>query len=669
MKTSKLLRICVLMFPFVTLCSWLYSQGQTPERPEQLQPYENIILGNCDNLHGWVDANDITTHNTDIGVSQNLWLKAELSCGWTNDFGVDRVKDEADYYMGIWIYDPDGLLVTSIEEDAWNVKNGEIVDIETSCRPVKTGWYTALSYYLCDARMIYPCDYDWDSGEMDDDAKIYFTVKDSDHDGLTDSDEINVYGTDPYKYDSDYDWLSDGREVYYNGKPDYNPDVEDTNAKKWDTDGDGYCDGHEVSLGRNPLNAASKPGQAAVDVSINEILYDWPGADIGHEFIELYNKQSYAVNLSGYYIQASAAGGFKTIVGIPAGKVIGAGSYFLIGGTEVKDVNGKLPDIVANITMQNSDNPGKPYGTDGVRLVKPGGYVLDTVLYGQPNCSLFGDNSCPGQTDELCPDVAAGHSLSRKVAGVDTNKELDWVDLATPNPTSSASTDSDNDGLSNVDEASWGTNPLDPDTDKDGYIDGSEVSAGTNPKSAASRPRIVINEIYYDPPGADEVKKQEFIEIYNPESSPVNMSRCAVQYGGAGFGTGGVGFLEGTVIPAKSFYLIGDSNVQSTFGVTPNLVRGLQMQNGDQNDPAVPYYGKASPTDGVHLVGYRGKVLDTVLYDSPNDSKLQGDASNPAGVNELCPDVQPGHSLSRKTAGVDTNNKNDWKEAVPSPKL
>ncbi len=45
-----------------------------------------------------------------------------------------------------------------------------------------------------------------------------------------------------------------------------------------------------------------------------------------------------------------------------------------------------------------------------------------------------------------------------------------------------ASRDDDADGLSNAEEARYGTNPKNSDTDGDGYKDGDEVKAGYNPK-------------------------------------------------------------------------------------------------------------------------------------------------------------------------------------------
>jgi len=66
---------------------------------------------------------------------------------------------------------------------------------------------------------------------------------DTDGDGLSDRQEMFVYGTDPDRFDTDNDGLSDGDEVYFYG----------TGPLTADTDGDGVSDGDEVKAGTNPL--------------------------------------------------------------------------------------------------------------------------------------------------------------------------------------------------------------------------------------------------------------------------------------------------------------------------------------------------------------------------------------------------------------------------------
>jgi len=70
---------------------------------------------------------------------------------------------------------------------------------------------------------------------------------DSDGDGLSDEDEVNIFGTDPHNRDSDNDGLSDYDEVLIHGTDPNNPD----------SDGDGINDSAEVQLGFDPLAPAT----------------------------------------------------------------------------------------------------------------------------------------------------------------------------------------------------------------------------------------------------------------------------------------------------------------------------------------------------------------------------------------------------------------------------
>jgi len=65
---------------------------------------------------------------------------------------------------------------------------------------------------------------------------------DKDGDGLADSAEVKVHGTDPLDADTDDDGLSDGAEVNVHG----------TDPLDADTDNDGFSDGFEVAMGSDP---------------------------------------------------------------------------------------------------------------------------------------------------------------------------------------------------------------------------------------------------------------------------------------------------------------------------------------------------------------------------------------------------------------------------------
>lgn len=74
-------------------------------------------------------------------------------------------------------------------------------------------------------------------------ANVVLPALDTDDDGLSDDDELNIYNTLPDDPDTDDDGLLDGDEVNtYHTQP-LNPD----------TDGDGVSDGVEVQLGTDPL--------------------------------------------------------------------------------------------------------------------------------------------------------------------------------------------------------------------------------------------------------------------------------------------------------------------------------------------------------------------------------------------------------------------------------
>lgn len=68
--------------------------------------------------------------------------------------------------------------------------------------------------------------------------------KDSDGDGLSDYQELNVYQTNPEQYDSDSDGLNDFEEVK----------IYDTDPNNPDTDGDGFNDEDEILQGFDPNN-------------------------------------------------------------------------------------------------------------------------------------------------------------------------------------------------------------------------------------------------------------------------------------------------------------------------------------------------------------------------------------------------------------------------------
>jgi hypothetical protein len=84
------------------------------------------------------------------------------------------------------------------------------------------------------------------SGRLDD-FRLMHTHWDGDSDGLTDFDEVNLYGTDPGLPDTDVDGIFDGEELTYWGA-DWNADHDSDgliNILDPDSDDDGILDGDE----------------------------------------------------------------------------------------------------------------------------------------------------------------------------------------------------------------------------------------------------------------------------------------------------------------------------------------------------------------------------------------------------------------------------------------
>jgi hypothetical protein len=98
------------------------------------------------------------------------------------------------------------------------------------------------------------------------------TATDTDGDGVTDSDEVDLYGTDPETWDTDGDGLSDGDELFVAG----------TDPLVWDTDGDGVSDGGVEPAARTELVAeeGAAPEATGID-SDNDRLADADEAAFG----------------------------------------------------------------------------------------------------------------------------------------------------------------------------------------------------------------------------------------------------------------------------------------------------------------------------------------------------------------------------------------------------
>lgn len=153
------------------------------------------------------------------------------------------------------------------------------------------------------------------------------------------------------------------------------------------------------------------------------------------------------------------------------------------------------------------------------------------------------------------------------------------------------------------------------------------------PAAAADSAAVVINELFYDAVGDDG--DQEWVEIFNQSADPVDLSGWRLERGGTAFANAFT-FPAGAVIVPGEFLLVGEPAVPDA-----RYRADLNFQNG----------GEAS--DGARLVNGEERVIDVVLYDSPNTSNLPDESGSPG--TSFAPDVSAGHSLARVPDGADTN--------------
>lgn len=157
---------------------------------------------------------------------------------------------------------------------------------------------------------------------------------------------------------------------------------------------------------------------------------------------------------------------------------------------------------------------------------------------------------------------------------------------------------------------------------------------------------VVINEVCYDPDGADTGK--EWIELYNAGNTDVNLNGCKIYSGGSTYSLNYV-FPHFILRPGR-FVLIGGDAVPNT-----HFTHNFSFQNG------------GSESDAIRFVNADSTYTDTVIYDEPNTNALIDDSGLPA--TSFAPDVPSGYSLARVIDGYDTNDcaTDFYAEANPTP--
>jgi hypothetical protein len=342
---------------------------------------------------------------------------------------------------------------------------------------------------------------------------------DSDSDGLNDYDEIFIHSTDPNNPDSDFDCMPDGWELKYGLNPlmddaydDYDNDglinldeyMHDTDPCNPDTDSDGMPDGWEVKYGLNPLtddasDDCDNDGLTNIEEYMNNTFPDNPDSDKdglndGDEVLVYYSNplnpdsdndnlwDGYNITVEGFFHIGELSVGTNPNNPDTDGDGLNDYDEFVLYHTDPNDSDSdndgledgeeiflteffpELMGMYQNIKSTDHTNPLNPDSDDDGLL--DGEEVKSFINRYDGTVIVWFTNPLNPDTDgDRIPDGWEARYAKKIING--------FYNIDPRNP--DASNDSDNDGLTNIQEYNIRTDPNNPDTDNDGMPDAWEV--------------------------------------------------------------------------------------------------------------------------------------------------------------------------------------------------
>ena len=247
-------------------------------------------------------------------------------------------------------------------------------------------------------------------------------------DVITEPLDLNTLGPCTAEPDSDGDGLSDSQEATLGTDPN-NPD----------TDGGGVNDGDEVSNGTDPLDPAddvSTCGEPAFSGATDRATFLWQDCDGSNRWHLRVTGGGTSTGLT-YQGSIQSLGGVASLAGV---------------------------SLEANDVLDTTSDPN----------------VLSYAL-SVWNAGIDGFDFTPSADacfTPIAPDVPAYLGVNR-VPVVSSTLNLSTLQVC------AEAVDTDGDGLTDVEESFYGTDPNNPDTDGGGVNDGQEVSAGKDPLDPA----------------------------------------------------------------------------------------------------------------------------------------------------------------------------------------
>ncbi len=358
---------------------------------------------------------------------------------------------------------------------------------------------------------------------------------------------------------------------------------------------------------------------AAGDVVISQVYGGGgnSGATYTNDFVELHNRTSSPVSITGWSVQYASSTG-TTWQKTTLSGTIAPGGFYLVqqaagaGGTTPLPT----PDATGSIAM--SGTAGKVALTTNDTLIAGGTGcpsvvqgAVDIVGYGSAtNCS----ESAP--TANLSNPTAA---LRNALGCTDTDNNASDFTIGAPAPRNSAS-----------------------------------PAALCGPPPAT---HLVVSEVYGGGGNSGATYTNDFIELHNPTASSVSVAGWSVQYASSAGTSWAVTPLTGS-IPAGGRYLVQEA--QGSGGTTPlpapNVIGTIAMSS---TSGKVALVSNSSALAGSCPTG--GAIVDFVGYGS-SASCFEGTGPTATLSNTT--------SASRNSVGTDTDdNAADFTVGAPDPRI
>ncbi len=355
---------------------------------------------------------------------------------------------------------------------------------------------------------------------------------DTDLDGLSDDDELNIHNTDPLNPDTDGDGLNDGREIELG-----------TMVLGADSDGDGFTDGFEVANGHDALNPeVPNPDDFLL---LHYDFEDGGGTTVANAGSEggngtIVNPENGAW-LTGSpstqgngYLYFSDVGGGETAMHVATGisapdlGISGESDYTLMAWVNVDDLDGDhmvFGQVEDDNVLHHGTRGGQYYmghwGADigggsvvpeewhhvayvynqGTQSIILDGEVVASGVQGTLNVEadiVIGstragdDRDFAGGIDEVrAYSIPLAPETVKVIANLGQDSDGDGIDDSVERAlfgdlSQGPGDDSDDDGLTNEEEFALGTKANVADTDEDGTNDGEEVNGDPTSDPLAS---------------------------------------------------------------------------------------------------------------------------------------------------------------------------------------